>query len=75
MKFTPVQRLVAEHYAAGDFHYMDDTDESDDCGDTLFTFCINEAGVAGDGETAIGVLYGFLTTAIGERISLREALP
>ena len=44
-------------------------------GDTLFTFCINEAGVAGEGETATGVLYGFLTTAIGELISLREALP
>lgn len=71
MKFTPLQHLVSAHYAGGEFSEETDTNNLTQCGDTLFKFCILEAGDADDSDH----LYRMLTTAIGELISLREALP
>ena len=44
MKLNPIQRKVADLYANGEFVHLDDNVDTNDCGDTLFTFCINEAG-------------------------------
>lgn len=71
MKFTPLQHFVAAHYAGGEFSEETNTNNLTQCGDTLFMFCIREAGDASD----VDELYKMLTTAIGELISLREALP
>jgi len=46
--FTPLQTFVAQHYDGGEFSYIDNTLQLVDCGDTLFTFAVYEAGDAGD---------------------------
>lgn len=46
--FTPLQRFVARHYEGGEFSHIDNTLQLVDCGDTLFTFAVYEAGDAGD---------------------------
>lgn len=51
-QFTPLQALVAQHYADGEFAHITSVAESEYCGDTLFAFCLREAGDAAD---AIGL--------------------
>ena len=67
MIFTPLQKRVAQHYAGGEFAHILDTDELPDCGDTLFRFCILEAGDAAVG----GEFWGMLDVAINELRSLQ----
>lgn len=45
---TPLQAAVAQHYAGGEFAHITSVAESEYCGDTLFTFCLREAGDAAD---------------------------
>lgn len=70
MKFNPTQENIALHYCGGEFAHITDTDESDDCGDTLFTFCIREAGDAESQEEFLGML----ARAIDELRSLQGEL-
>lgn len=44
MALNPYQRVIADHYAAGDYAHIDDPREAmrDDQGDTLFTFLMRE---------------------------------
>lgn len=67
MKFNPTQQLVATHYAGGEFAHIADTDRLDCCGDTLFKFCILEAGDA----VTPGDLWHMLETAIANLRSLQ----
>lgn len=53
---TPLQAMVATHYQGGEFDHITNTTLAQDTGDGLFTFCINEAGDAGDKPELIGML-------------------
>ena len=55
-KLSPLQKLVANHYHGGEFGHIETQDDAKDVGDTLFTFCINEAGDAGDKPELINML-------------------
>ena len=55
-QLSPLQKLVATHYQGGEFDVIKDTELAQDVGDGLFTFCINEAGDAGDKAELIGML-------------------
>ena len=55
-KLTPLQAQVAAHYQGGEFNHIETQDDAQDVGDGLFTFCINEAGDAGDKAELIGML-------------------
>jgi len=71
MKFTPLQTFVAEHYEGGEFCETTDTKDLDACGDTLFKFCILEAGDADDSDQ----FHRMLETAIRQLRSLQGELP
>lgn len=47
-QLTALQKLVANHYQGGEFGYIETQNDSQDVGDGLFTFCINEASDAND---------------------------
>jgi len=75
MTFTPLQRLVARHYAGGEFGHIDDTDLLDELGDTLFTFVVREAGDAECGaniELTARTFGAMLNTAIDQLRSLQN---
>ena len=55
-RLTPLQAQVAAHYQGGEFSYIETQDDAQDMGDGLFTFCINEAGDAGDKPELIDML-------------------
>ena len=69
-KLSPLQKLVATHYLGGQFDDVTNTKLAQDVGDGLFTFCINEAGDAGDKVELIAML----NRAIGQMRSLVEEL-
>lgn len=70
MKFTPLQALVAKHYAGGEFSHLQFVDDLENCGDTLFSFCIQEAGDAGTNDH----FWHMLTTAIEQLRDLQGEL-
>ena len=53
---TLLQAQVAAHYQGGEFNYIETQDDAQNVGDSLFTFCINEAGDAGDKAEFINML-------------------
>ena len=55
-QLTPLQAQVAAHYQGGEFSYIETQDDAQNVGDGLFTFCINEAGDAGDKPELISML-------------------
>ena len=55
-RLTPLQAQVAAHYQGGEFDHIETQDDAQNVGDGLFTFCINEAGDAGDKPELINML-------------------
>ena len=55
-KLSPLQAQVAAHYQGGEFSYIETQDDAQNVGDGLFTFCINEAGDAGDKSELVDML-------------------
>ena len=55
-RLTPLQAMVATHYQGGEFGHIETQDDAQNVGDGLFTFCINEAGDAGDKPELINML-------------------
>lgn len=55
-RLTPLQAQVAAHYQGGEFDYIEAQHDAKDVGDGLFTFCINEAGDAGDKSELVNML-------------------
>ena len=55
-QLTPLQAQVAAHYQGGEFGYIETQDDAQNVGDGLFTFCINEAGDAGDKSELVKML-------------------
>lgn len=56
-----LQRMVADSYADGSFAYVTDTQQAEECGDTLFTFCIHEAHDAETKEELVAMLQGAIS--------------
>ena len=69
-KLDWLQEEVATHYQGGEFAYIKSLDAAQNVGDGLFTFCINEAGDAGDKPE----LVSMLNRAINQLSALRNAL-
>lgn len=55
-RLTPLQAMVAAHYQGGEFGHIETQDDAQNVGDGLFTFCINEAGDAGNKPELISML-------------------
>lgn len=55
-RLTPLQAMVVTHYQGGEFDHIETQRDAQDVGDGLFTFCINEAGDAGDKTELINML-------------------
>ena len=55
-KLDWLQEEVATHYQGGEFAYIKSLDAAQNVGDGLFTFCINEAGDAGDKPELVSML-------------------
>lgn len=55
-RLTPLQAMVAAHYQGGEFDHIETQDDAQNVGDGLFTFCVNEAGDAGDKAEFINML-------------------
>ena len=55
-RLTPLQAMVATHYQGGEFGHIETQDDAQNVGDGLFTFCVNEAGDAGDKAEFINML-------------------
>lgn len=53
---TLLQAQVAAHYQGGEFDHIETQDDAQNVGDGLFTFCINEAGDAGDKSELVNML-------------------
>ena len=53
---TPLQAQVAAHYQGGEFDHIESQHDAQNMGDGLFTFCINEAGDAGDKSELVNML-------------------
>ena len=70
MKFTPLQALVAKHYEGGEFDYLVEVDEAENCDDTLFEFVIREAGDA----RSVPMFCAMLETAISQLRRLQGEL-
>lgn len=70
VELTPLQELVAKHYEGGEFSHITNTAQLDGCGDTLFKFCILEAGDA----QLPGDLWGMLDKAVRQLRSLQGEL-
>lgn len=47
---SPLQRHVADHYEGGEFAHITTVEEASNVGDTLFVYCIHEAGDAANGD-------------------------
>ena len=56
LKLNGLQEEVATHYQGGEFAYIKSLDVAQNVGDGLFTFCINEAGDAGDKPELVSML-------------------
>lgn len=68
-KLSPLQKLVANHYHGGEFDHIETQADAQNVGDGLFTFCINEAGDAGDKAELINLLQyaiGQMRSLVGE---------
>lgn len=71
MKFNKLQQLVAQHYRQGEFRaVVDDTDDLDQIGDTLYKFMILEAG---DAANTVEFIY-MLDRALGDILYVQTAL-
>lgn len=70
MELNPIQKQVAELYEAGEFAHLD-AEDCEDCGDTLFTFCIREAG---DDCESVLTFVNRLDTAIRQLQNLSDDL-
>ena len=55
-QLTPLQAQVAANYQGGEFAYIETQRDAQIVGDGLFTFCVNEAGDAGDKPELIDML-------------------
>ena len=55
-RLTPLQALVVAHYQGGEFDHIEIQDDAQNVGDGLFTFCVNEAGDAGDKSEFVNML-------------------
>jgi hypothetical protein len=55
-RLTPLQAQVSAHYQGGEFGHIETQDDAQNVGDGLFTFCVNEAGDAGDKAELINML-------------------
>ena len=55
-RLTPLQAQVAAHYQGGEFEHIESQHDARNIGDGLFTFCINEAGDAGNKPELIYML-------------------
>ena len=55
-RLTPLQAQVAAHYQGGEFGHIESQHDAQNIGDGLFTFCINEAGDAGDKPELVNML-------------------
>lgn len=55
-RLTPLQAQVAAHYQGGEFGHIETQDDAQNVGDGLFTFCVNEAGDAGDKAEFISMM-------------------
>ena len=53
---TLLQAQVAAHYQGGEFEHIESQHDAQNVGDGLFTFCVNEAGDAGDKAEFINML-------------------
>jgi len=42
-KLSALQKKIAEHYNAGEYDHIKTMEDAQHAGDSLFTFCINEA--------------------------------
>ena len=72
-QLTALQKLVANHYQGGEFGHIETQDDSQDVGDGLFTFCINEANDASDKSEFVHMLNQAieqLRSLVGELASL-----
>ena len=56
LKLNGLQEEVATHYQGGEFAYIKSLDAAQNVGDGLFTFCINEAGDAGNKPELVNML-------------------
>ena len=65
-----LQEEVASYYSDGEFAHTKSLDAAQNVGDGLFTFCINEAGDAGDKPELINML----NRAINQLSALVDAL-
>ena len=76
-QLTPLQAQVAAHYQGGEFGYIETQDDAQNVGDGLFTFCINEAGDAGDKSELVNMLNRAieqLRSLVGELEAQLEAI-
>ena len=55
-RLTPLQAQVSAHYQGGEFDHIESQHDAQNMGDGLFTFCINEAGDAGDKSELVNML-------------------
>lgn len=55
-ELTPLQQQVADHYQGGEFAYITEPRQAKSVGDTLFAFCIAEAGDAANADEFAGML-------------------
>ena len=69
-RLTPLQAMVATHYQGGELGHIETRGDAQNVGDGLFTFCINEAGDAGDKAEFINML----NRAINQLSALVDAL-
>ena len=70
MRFKPLQEFVAQHYEGGEFIETEFVSETERCGDSLFRFCILEAGDAHDADD----FHQMLENAICQLRSLQGEL-
>ena len=72
---TLLQAQVAAHYQGGEFEHIESQHDAQNIGDGLFTFCINEAGDAGDESELVNMLNHAihqLRSLVGELEELQQ---
>ena len=72
---TLLQAQVAAHYQGGEFEHIESQHDAQNIGDGLFTFCINEAGDAGDKSELVNMLnraIDQLRSLVGELEELQQ---
>jgi hypothetical protein len=67
---SALQRHVADHYEGGEFIHVQTVEEAEAVGDTLFVYCIREAGDADDADEYDAMLH----RAIDQLRSVRNEL-